>query len=70
MTARDSLGAPPRGRPSYFVWQEGEPPDVVWEFGVLMVKGDAGKKKETCRGMGVREYWLVDPVGGYHDPWL
>ena len=18
--------------------------------------------------MGVREYWLVDPVGGYHDP--
>ena len=70
MAARDSLGMPPRERPSYFVWQEGEPPDVVWEFGVLTVKGGAGKKKETYRGMGGREYWLVDPVGGYHDPRL
>ena len=70
MTARDSLGVPPRERPSYFVWQEGEPLDVVWEFGVLTVKGGAGKKKETYRGMGVREYWLVDPVDGYHDPRL
>ena len=64
-----SFGVPQRNQPSYFVWLEGKPPDVVWEFGApLTVKGDAGEKKETCRRMGVREYPLVDPVGGYHDP--
>ena len=64
-----SFGVPPRKRPSYFVWQEGKPPDVVWEFGApVTIKGDAGQKKETYRGMGVREYWLVDPVGGVYDP--
>ena len=64
-----SFGVPPRERPSYFVWLEGKPPDAVWEFGgPLTVKGDAGEKKETYRRMGVREYWLVDPVGGVHDP--
>ena len=64
-----SFGVPPRERPSYFVWQEGKPPDVVWEFGApVTIKGDAGQKKETYRGMGVREYWLVDPVGGVYEP--
>ena len=64
-----SFGVPPRTRPSYFVWLEDKPPDAVWEFGApLTVKGDAGEKKETYRRMGVREYWLVDPVGGVHDP--
>ena len=64
-----SFGVPPRKRPSYFVWQEGKPPDVVWEFGApVTVKGDAGQKKETYRRMGVREYWLVDPVGGVYEP--
>ena len=64
-----SFGVPSRERPSYFVWLEGKPPDAVWEFGgPLTVKGDAGEKKETYRRMGVREYWLVDPVGGVHDP--
>ena len=64
-----SFGVPPRKRPSYFVWQEGKPPDVVWEFGApVTIKGDAGQKKETYRGMGVREYWLVDPVGVVYEP--
>ena len=64
-----SFGVPPRKRPSYFVWQEGKPPDVVWEFGApVTVKGAAGQKKETYRRMGVREYWLVDPVGGVYEP--
>jgi len=34
----------------------------------VTVKGDSEKKKETYRGMGVREYWLVDPVGGVYEP--
>ena len=64
-----SFGVPQRDQPSYFVWLEGKPPDVVWEFGApLTVKGDAGEKKETYRRMGVREYWLLDPVGGVYDP--
>ena len=64
-----SFGVPPRERPSYFVWLEGKPPDVVWEFGApLTIKGDAAQKKETYREMGVREYWLADPVGGVYAP--
>ena len=63
-----SFGVPMRKLPSYKVWEAGKPPDVVWEFGSRStVKGDAGEKKEKYRGMGVREYWLVDPDGGYHD---
>ena len=54
---------------SYVVRREGNPPDVVWEFASpSTVRKDAGKKKEKYRQMGVREYWLEDPVGGYHDP--
>ena len=43
----------PRERPSYFVWQEGKPPDVMWEFGAPQpVEGDAEKKKEMYPGDG------------------
>ena len=64
-----SFGVPPGPRASYSVRGEGKPPDVVLEFASpSTVKADAGKKKEKYRRMGVREYWLVDPVGGYHDP--
>jgi len=64
-----SFGVPPGPRASYSVRGEGKPPDVVLEFASpSTVKADAGKKKEKYRRMGVREYWLVDPAGGYHDP--
>ena len=64
-----SFGVPPGPRSSYFVRREGKPPDVVLEFASpSTVRKDAGEKKEKYRRMGVREYWLVDPVGGYHDP--
>ena len=64
-----SFGVPPGPRASYSVRREGKPPDVVLEFASpSTVKADAGKKKEKYRRMGVREYWLVDPAGGYHDP--
>ncbi len=63
-----SFGVPRRSRPSYKVWEEGKPPDVVWEFGPpSSIKGDAGTKKEKYRRMGVREYWLLDLDGEYHD---
>ena len=63
-----SFGVPMRKLRSYKVWEAGKPPDVVWEFGSRStVKGDAKEKKEKYRRMGVREYWLVDPDGGYHD---
>ena len=63
-----SFGVPKRARPNYKVWEEGKPPDVVWEFGPpSSIKGDAREKKEKYRRMGVREYWLVDLDGEYHD---
>ena len=66
-----SFGVPMRDRGRYKVWEAGKPPDVVWEFGSpSTVKGDAGEKKGKYRRMGVREYWLVDPLGGYHNPRL
>ena len=64
-----SFGVPMLDLMSYKVWAAGKPPDAVWEFGPpSSVKGDAGEKKEKYRRMGVREYWLVDPLGEYHDP--
>ena len=64
-----SFGVPPGQRASYSVRREGKPPDVVLEFASpSTVRNDAGEKKEKCQQLGVREYWLVDPVGGYHDP--
>ena len=64
-----SFGVPPGPRSSYSVRREGKPPDVVLEFASPSTVGkDAGEKKEKYRQLGVREYWLVDPVGGYHDP--
>ena len=64
-----SFGVPPGPRSSYVVRREGKPPDVVVEFASLStVRKEAGEKKEKYRQMGVREYWLVDPAGGYHDP--
>ena len=66
-----SFGVPMRDRGRYKVWEAGKPPDVVWEFGSpSTAKGDAGEKKKKYLRMGVREYWLVDPLGGYHDPRL
>ena len=64
-----SFGVPPGQWASYSVRREGKPPDVVWEFASpSTVRKDAGEKKDKYRRMGVREYWLVDPVGGHHDP--
>ena len=63
-----SFGVPQRNLPNYKVWEEGKPPDVVWEFSPpSSIKGDAREKKEKYRRMGVREYWLVDVDGKHHD---
>ena len=63
-----SFGVEQRDLPCYKVWEEGKPPDVVWEFGSRSTaKEDAREKKEKYRRMGVREYWLVDVDGKYHD---
>ena len=63
-----SFGMPQRNLPNYKVWEEGKPPDVVWEFGPpSSIKGDAREKKGKFCRMGVREYWLVDPDGEHND---
>ena len=63
-----SFGVEQRDLPCYKVWEEGKPPDVVWEFGSQSTaENDAGEKKGKYRRMGVREYWLVDLDGEHHD---
>ena len=48
-----SFGVPQRDQPSYFVWLEGKPPDVVWEFGApLTVKGTPARRKRPTDGWG------------------
>ena len=41
-------------------------------MGVRWADSQGGRREEEgdVPGDGVREYWLVDPVGGYHDPRL
>jgi Uma2 family endonuclease len=65
------LGVPRGKRRTYQVWQEGRTPDVVIE---VTSKGtrdeDLGTKKGLYAYLGVREYFLVDPLGEYLKPAL
>lgn len=52
-----------RERRSWFVWQEGKAPDVVFEFTSENTwQDDVGRKKALYESMGVREYFLFDPL--------
>ena len=58
---------PPRS--SYKVWVEGKAPDFVMEVASASTwKSDRGPKKALYAEMGVREYWLFDPMGDFFDP--
>ncbi|MBI3925392.1 MAG: Uma2 family endonuclease [Armatimonadetes bacterium] len=60
------LGAPRRRHKSYRIWEEGQPPAVVFEFTSESSKvTDRGTKKAIYEIMGVREYFLFDPLGEY-----
>ena len=63
------FGVPNRMRHSYVTYDEGKPPDFVLEvLSESTWRHDMGVKKTFYQRMGVREYWILDPVGTYVDP--
>jgi Uma2 family endonuclease len=56
-----ALGVSPRERRSWFLWQEGKAPDVVFEFTSRSTRG-------LYAYLGVKEYYLFYPLGEYLRP--
>lgn len=66
-----SFGVPKGNRRSYRIWEEGKPPDVIFEFASQgSWKDDLGWKKGLYSGLEVREYFLFDPADTYFTPLL
>jgi Uma2 family endonuclease len=62
-------GVPRGDRRTYKVWEEGKAPDVVFELTSASTrKIDLGPKKGTYEVLGVREYFLFDPLEEYLEP--
>ena len=59
-----ALGLGMHLRSSYFVWEEGKPPDWVLEVASPGTQAkDRTDKREKYAAIGVPEYWLFDPTG-------
>ena len=64
-------GAPRRDRRTYQVWKENKAPDVVFELTSRSTRReDMGPKKGIYKMMGVKEYFIFDPLGEYLRPRL
>ena len=51
-------------RSSYFVWEEGKPPDWILEVASPGTQAeDRGHKRRRYAEIGVPEYWMFDPKG-------
>jgi Uma2 family endonuclease len=56
-------------RRSWFTWREGKAPDFILEVtSRSTAKEDTGKKKLLYETLGVREYFLFDPLHDYLSP--
>jgi Uma2 family endonuclease len=54
----------PGPRDNYKIWEEGQPPAVVFEVTSPSTKrNDLREKKVLYHQLGVQEYWLFDPKG-------
>ena len=63
------LGLGRRKRSSYFVWEEGKPPDWVLEVASPGTEAeDRGAKRRKYAEMGVPEYWMFDAKGDVYPP--
>jgi Uma2 family endonuclease len=61
-----AFGLTPRQRRVYKTWVEGKVPDVVIEVTSDSTRReDQGRKRRLYAQLGVRELWLVDPLGDY-----
>lgn len=58
-------------RLSYKVWEEGEVPDFVLELlSVSTWRRDVEAKPLLYEALGVREFWIFDPLGRLSDPMI
>ena len=65
------FGVEDRMRMNYKVWEEGKGPDFVLEVASPGTwREDVGRKRAVYAGLGVREYWLYDPLGEHLKPVL
>jgi Uma2 family endonuclease len=56
-------------RRTYKLWEEGQPPAVVFEITSRGTRlEDLGSKRVVYAMLGVREYFLYDPLGEYLQP--
>ena len=63
------LGLGTHNRSSYFVWEEGKPPDWVLEVASPRKQAeDRGYKRRYYAEMGVPEYWMFDAKGDVYPP--
>ena len=64
------VGAPKHLRMNYKLWEEPGPPDFVLEVvASARTRREAqGPKRALYARLGIREYWLFDPVGRYLAP--
>ena len=65
------FGVEDRERMTYRVWEERKGPDFVLEVASRSTwREDVGPKRAVYAQMGVKEYWLYDPLGEYLRPRL
>ncbi len=65
------FGCEKRDRMTFKVWEEAGPPDFVLEVASpTNVQNDLAGKNRIYARMGVREYWMFDPMGSLLDPRL
>ena len=66
-----AFGVGSHRRRSYAIWQEGKPPEFVMEIASVSTwRRDRDEKPAIYESLGVREYFLYDPVGGRLEPRL
>ncbi len=65
------FGVEDRIRMNYKVWEEGKGPDFVLEVASPSTwREDVRRKPGIYAGLGVREYFLFDPMGAHYTPRL
>ena len=65
------FGVEDRMRMSYKVWEEGKGPEFVLEVASPGTwREDVGPKRGVYASLGVKEYWLYDPLGEHLTPVL
>ena len=65
------FGVEDRMRMNYKVWEKGKGPDFVLEVASPSTwREDVGRKRDVYARLGVREYWLYDPLGEHLEPVL